>query len=62
MRKVIVLSTSGGGTFKMEGIDAISSASEMIDVPQRVAELDTRLDALLGTRMGSSTQERDGRL
>lgn len=46
----------------MEGIDAISSASEMIDVPQRVAELDTRLDALLGTRMGSSTQERDGRL
>jgi len=48
LQKVIVLSTSGAGTFKMDGIDAISSASEMADVPERVAELDARLDALLG--------------
>ncbi|HEY6923864.1 MAG TPA: hypothetical protein VI653_10375, partial [Steroidobacteraceae bacterium] len=45
--KVIVLTTSGRGTFKMEGIDAISSASEMIDVPRRVAEIDTRIGTLL---------------
>jgi hypothetical protein len=45
--KVIVLSTSGGGALKMAGIDAISSASEMIDVPQRVAEIDARVDSLL---------------
>jgi hypothetical protein len=31
----------------MEGIDAISSASEMIDVPQRVAEINARVDSLL---------------
>ena len=49
LHKVIVLSTSGAGTFKMDGIDAISSASEMIDVPQRVTEIDTRLDTILRT-------------
>lgn len=47
-RKVIALSTSGAGTFKIEGIDAVSSASEMIDVPRRVAEIDRRVDAILG--------------
>lgn len=47
LRKIIVLSTSGKGTLKLDGVDAISSASEMIDVSQRVAEIDTRVDALL---------------
>jgi len=32
----------------MEGIDAVASASQMIDVPKRVAEIDARLDAILG--------------
>jgi len=46
-RKVVVLSTSGKGTLKMDGVDAISAASEMIDVSKHVAEIDARLDALL---------------
>jgi len=49
-RKVVVLSTSGKGTFKLEGVDAMSSASEMIDVSKRVTEIDTRVDALLNKR------------
>jgi hypothetical protein len=49
-RKIIVLSTSGAGSLKMEGVDAISSASQMIDVPQRVAEIDARIDAILAAR------------
>jgi hypothetical protein len=52
--KVIVLTTSGRGTFRMEGIDAISSASEMIDVPRRVAEIDARVDALLDRNVSTS--------
>ncbi len=50
LRKVIVLTTSGAGTRKMEGVDAISSASDMIDVPKRVAEVDKRIDAVLEYR------------
>jgi len=46
-RKVIILSTSGAGTFKIEGVDAVSSASEMTNVPQRAAEIDKRIDAIL---------------
>lgn len=46
-RNVVVLSTSGAGDFKMEGVDAISSASTMEDVPARVAEIGGRIDAIL---------------
>jgi hypothetical protein len=46
-RRVVVLSTSGAGDFKIEGIDAISSASRMTDVPARVDELIARIDAVL---------------
>jgi predicted nucleotide-binding protein (sugar kinase/HSP70/actin superfamily) len=59
LQKVIVLSTSGAGTFKIEGIDAISSASEMVDVPQRIAEIDTRIDALLGSARQTPAPPRD---
>lgn len=45
--KVIVLSTSGAGTLKLDGVDTISSASVMTDVPRRVAEIDSRIDAIL---------------
>ncbi len=50
LRKVILLSTSGAGTFKMDGVDEISSASILVDVPARVAEINLRLDAILATR------------
>ena len=50
LRKVIILSTSGKGTFKMEDGDAISAASEMIDVPRRVAAIDARIDILLNKK------------
>lgn len=46
-RKVVVLSTSGRGDFKIEGVDAISSASRMTDVPARVDELLGRIETAL---------------
>jgi menaquinone-dependent protoporphyrinogen IX oxidase len=45
--KVVVLSTSGAGDFKIEGIDAISSASRMTDVPGRVDKILSRIESLL---------------
>jgi len=45
--KLLVLTTSGAGDFKMEGVDAISTASKMVDVPARVAEMAKRVDAIL---------------
>jgi hypothetical protein len=45
--KVAVVSTSGRGDFKMEGVDAISSASRMTDVPARVDELVERIEGVL---------------
>jgi hypothetical protein len=45
--KVVVLSTSGAGDFKIEGIDAISSASRMTDVPGRVEKILSRIESLL---------------
>jgi hypothetical protein len=49
--KLIVLTTSGAGDFKMEGIDAISSASKMEDAPARVAEISSRVDAILASKV-----------
>jgi len=48
--KLVVLATSGGGSFKIEGIDAISTASVIDDVPARAAEIVRRVDALLGRK------------
>lgn len=53
--KLIVLATSGSGDFKLDGIDAISTASQMADVPTRVRELSVRIDAVLSR--GSSPVE-----
>lgn len=47
MEKVIVLTTSGRGDYKMDGIDAITSASVMSDVAQNVETVIQRLDALI---------------
>jgi hypothetical protein len=46
-KRLIVVTTSGGGREKMPGIDAISAASVMDDVPARVAEVTARLDTIL---------------
>jgi len=46
-RKLIVVTTSGGGKQKMPGTDAISTASERRDVPTRVAEAMRTMDAIL---------------
>jgi hypothetical protein len=46
-RSLVVLTTSGAGDFKMEGVDAISAASRTEDVPTRVAEINARVDAIL---------------
>jgi hypothetical protein len=45
--KAVVLSTSGRGDFRMEGIDAISSASKIADVPADVAQITVKVDAIL---------------
>jgi len=45
--KVVVLGTSGEGTLKIEGIDALTSASKLVDVPARVADIVARVDAVL---------------
>jgi hypothetical protein len=46
-RKLVVLTTSGAGDFSLQGVDAISAASSMPDVPRRVAQINARLDAVL---------------
>lgn len=48
--KLAVLTTSGAGHFKLEGVDAISAASQMSDVPARVTELSAKVDRLLDAR------------
>lgn len=47
--KLVVVTTSGAGDFKMEGVDAISSASKMVNVPARVDEVTRRIDDILYT-------------
>jgi hypothetical protein len=47
--KVIALTTSGRGDFKLEGgVDVISSASVMLDAPARAAQMNQKLDAIIG--------------
>jgi hypothetical protein len=55
-RKIIALATSGDGRFKIDGIDAISTASRMADAPLRVAEINAKLDALLGPTVAVQTE------
>lgn len=43
----IVLSTSGQGDLRIEGIDAITSASNMADVDKDVTEIVRRIDLLV---------------
>lgn len=45
--KLIVVSTSGDGDMKIEGVDAITSASRLSDVPAHLALIQKRINALL---------------
>jgi hypothetical protein len=56
--KLVVLTTSGAGDFKLQGVDAISAASRMADLPARVSEVVRRIDAILD-RASSSAQGPD---
>lgn len=47
LNKVIVLTTSGRGDYKAEGVDAISSASVMANSSARTLDISNRLDLLL---------------
>lgn len=46
-RRILAVTTSGMGRQKLPGVDAISSASVVDDVPALVYELGARIDALL---------------
>jgi hypothetical protein len=48
--KLAVLTTSGAGSFKLQGVDAVSAASSLADVPERVHELLDRVDRILARR------------
>ena len=48
--KLIVVTTSGNGREKLDGVDTISGASVASDVQVRAAQISTRLDALLEQR------------
>jgi hypothetical protein len=49
LKKVIVVTTSGRGDFKMEGVNAITSASVMANAPAIAAKIESRLAPLLET-------------
>lgn len=48
--KLAVLTTSGAGDFRLQGVDAVSAASSQADVPERVRELAERVDRILARR------------
>jgi hypothetical protein len=45
--KLVDLTTSGAGSFKLEGVDAIASASVVADAPARAHDIVVKLDAIL---------------
>jgi len=47
--KLVVLTTSGAGIFKMDGVDAMSSASVVAEAPSRAADIAAKVDAILRT-------------
>jgi hypothetical protein len=47
MKKIIVLTTSGQGNYKMDGVDAITGESKMVDVDFTSAEVVEKLNPLL---------------
>ena len=53
LNKVIVVTTSGRGDFKMDGVNAITSASVMANAPAIAEKIESRLDPLLATGANS---------
>lgn len=47
--RLVVLTTSGAGDFKIDGVDAISSASVVADAPARADDILTKLDAVFSS-------------
>lgn len=45
--KLIVLTTSGDGNFKFDGVDAISSASALSEIPSKSQEIIARVSRLI---------------
>lgn len=45
--KIIVLTTSGGGSYKMEGVDAITGESKLENASKNINQITKRLDPLL---------------
>jgi hypothetical protein len=52
--RLIVLTTSGDGRFKLEGVDAISAASEVVDADEYADQVNQRLAALLDVKGAGS--------
>jgi hypothetical protein len=50
--KLVVLTTSGAGDFKIDGVDAISSASVVADAAARAADIVGKLEAILDRQPG----------
>ena len=48
--KLIVLCTSGAGNYKMEGVDGITSASQLSEVPLKVSEILRQVNDLLNSK------------
>jgi hypothetical protein len=46
--KMVVLTTSGEGTYKMEGVDAFTGESKLDETPLQVGRIIKRLNPLLG--------------
>lgn len=54
---LVVLTTSGAGNFKLAGMDAISAASQMADVPARVEEMTMRIDTILDRESSTASRK-----
>jgi hypothetical protein len=52
-KNLVVLTTSGEGTFKLADVDAISAASQMADTSARATEIMRKLEPILAARSDS---------
>jgi protein tyrosine phosphatase (PTP) superfamily phosphohydrolase (DUF442 family) len=57
LNKIIVLTTSGDGNLKMQGVDAITSASLLQDVTKHVDLISRRIDKLFNKTVVQTTAE-----
>lgn len=55
--KLIVLTTSGEGTYTLENVDGISSASALKDIPEKAEEIVSRITRIIESKPKSNTME-----